>query len=164
MNLFTQPFNSDTDLLLEVEDCLSQPLNIRIQLVGFPDQGDAFSNKSLNLFLKPSHQQGDGDPLLHLLTSALIGAHALNQRDGKWVQLVSLVGFVDDGQRNTEAQPLEVADLFGQGDDLGEEVDFELEHVACAPTSTGALNCEDAAGHTKVALLHLMYKRGETCI
>lgn len=118
-----------TDLLLEVEDGLSQPLNIRIQLVGLPDQSNTFSNQGLNLFLQPSYKQRDGRPLLHLLTSALISAHALDQRDGKRIQLVGLVGFVDDGQRDTEAQPLEVADLFGQGDDLWEEVDFELEHV-----------------------------------
>lgn len=145
-----------TDLLLEVEDRLSQPLHIRIQLVGFPDQCDAFSNESLNLFLQPSHQQGDRGPFLHLLTSALICADTLNQRDGKRVQLVSLVGLVDNGQRDAETQPLEVADLFGQGDDLWQEVDFKLKHVSSTPSGTSILNGEDATGHTKVALLHLI--------
>lgn len=145
-----------TDLLLEVEDSLSQPLNIRIQLVGLPDQSNTFSNQGLNLFLQPSYKQRDGRPLFHLLTSALISAHALNQRDGKRIKLVGLVGFVDDGQRDTEAQPLEVADLFGQGDDLWEEVDFELEHVPRASTGTSALDCKDASGHAEVTLLNLI--------
>lgn len=113
-----------TYLLLEVENCLSQPLDIWIQLVGLPNQSDSFSNESLDLFLQASHQQGDGGPLLHLLTSALIGAHTLNQRDGEWVQLVSLVGFVYDGQRYPETQPLQVANFFGQCDNLWKEVDF----------------------------------------
>lgn len=72
------------------------------------------------------------------------------------------MGFVDDGQRNTEAQPFQVADLFRQGDDLWEEVHFKLEHVSCAATGTSALNGEDAARHTKVTLLHLVYKTKDT--
>lgn len=52
--------SSVTDLLLEVEDSLGQPLDIRIQLVGLPDQSNTFSNQGLNLFLKPSYKQRDG--------------------------------------------------------------------------------------------------------
>lgn len=145
----------DTDLLLEVEDSLSQSLNIWIQLVRLPDQSHTFRDENLNLFLKPGNQKGDGGPLLDLLTSAFVGAHTLNQGDGKWVKLVSLVSFVDDGQWNAEAQPLEVADLFGQGDDLWEEVDFQLEHVPRTSTGTSVLNSEDAARHSEVTLLNL---------
>lgn len=146
-----------TDLLLEVEDCLSQSLNIWIQLVRLPDQSHTFSDENLNLFLKAGNQKGDGGPLLDFLTSAFVGAHTLNQGDGEWVKLVSLVGFVDDGQWNTEAQPLEVADLFGQSDDLWEKVDFKLEHVSRTSTGTGVLNCEDATRHSKVTLLNLFF-------
>lgn len=96
-------FFLDTDLLLEVEDRLSQTLNIRIQLVGLPDQGHAFGDQNLNLFLQTSNQKGDGGSLLHLLTSALVGAYTLNQGDGKRVKLIGLVSFVDYGQWNAEA-------------------------------------------------------------
>lgn len=66
------------------------------------------------------------------------------------------MGFVDDGQRDTEAQPLQVADFFGQSDDLWEEVDLKLEHVSRASTGTSALDCKDASGHAKVTLLNLI--------
>lgn len=98
-------------LLLEVEDRLSQSLHVWIQLVRLPHQSDALSHQRLDLLLESSNQQRDGGPLLHFLTGALVGANAFNQRDCKRVELIGLVGFVDDGQRNAEAEPLEVANL-----------------------------------------------------
>lgn len=150
---------SDTHLLLEVEDSLSQTLDIRIQLVRLPHQSHAFCDQNLDLLLKAGNQEGDGRSLLDLFASALVGAHALDQRDGKRVKLVGLVGFVDDGQWDAEAQPLEVAHLFRQGDDLREEVDFQLEHVSGTAAGSSVLYCEDAARHSKVTLLNLDFFR-----
>ena len=43
-----------------------------------------------------------------------------------------LVRLVDDGERDAEAEALEVADLFGELDDLGQEVDLEPQLAALA--------------------------------
>jgi hypothetical protein len=46
--------------------------------------------------------------------------------------LIRLVGLVDDGEGNAEAERLEVADFLVERDDLGKEVDLQLEDVAAA--------------------------------
>ncbi len=143
------------DLFLEVEDCFGQTLDVRVEFVRLPDQRDALGDERLHLLLQTGHQQRDGHPLLHLLTGALVGADALDERDGEGIQLIGLMGFVDDGQRHAEAQPLQVTHLLGERDDLGQEVDLELEHGSGASAGARVLDGEDASGHAQVALLHL---------
>lgn len=55
---------------------------------------------------------------VYLLQCAFVSADAFNQRDGERIQLVGLVGLVDDGQRNAEVEDFQIADLFCQSDDL----------------------------------------------
>ena len=61
---------------------------------------------------------------LHLLQAPLVGPYALDKRDGEWVELVGLMGLVDDGQRDPEAEILEVAHLLAQLYYLRQEVDL----------------------------------------
>ena len=56
--------------------------------------------------------------LAHLLAGELVGADALDERDGVRVELVGLVGHVDDGKGHPEAKPFEVAHL-GEGEREG---------------------------------------------
>ena len=49
--------------------------------------------------------------LFYLFTSPFIGAHTLNERDGKWIQLIGLVSFVHNGQWNSESKPFQVTNL-----------------------------------------------------
>ena len=51
--------------------------------------------------------------LAHLLAGELVGADALDERDGVRVELVGLVGHVHDGKGHPEAKPFEVAHLGG---------------------------------------------------
>lgn len=51
----------NTDLLLEVEDGLGQALDVGVQFVGLPDQGDTLCDLGLHL-LQASNQQRDGWP------------------------------------------------------------------------------------------------------
>ena len=46
-----------------------------------------------------------------LVAGAFVRAHALNEGDGERVELVGVVGLVDDGQRHSQSQPLEVTHL-----------------------------------------------------
>ena len=50
--------------------------------------------------------------------------------------------------------------LFGEGDDVRQEVDFELERVASLGCGAGsdALDGEDAAGHSQLTCLNLQNK------
>ncbi|CAN7979468.1 unnamed protein product, partial [Ixodes pacificus] len=140
-------------LLLEVEDHLRQLLHVRIQLVRLPDETDALrkGDSPIGAWARALEQQRARST--HLFTGPLVRADALDERDGKRVELVGLVRLVHNGQGHAEAHPLEVAHLethngraahlFGQGDDLGQEVDLQLEHVARA--GAGALDGKDAS-------------------
>jgi len=46
-----------------------------------------------------------------LIAGAFVRAHTLNEGDGEWVELVGVVGLVDDSQRHSQSQPLEVTHL-----------------------------------------------------
>ncbi len=52
-----------------------------------------------------------GEVIAYLGAGQLVGLDALHEGDGVRVELVGLVGQVDDGKRHTEAQPLEVTHL-----------------------------------------------------
>ena len=41
----------------------------------------------------------------YLFTCCFIRSNTLDQGDGKWIKLVGLMSFVNDGERNTESQP-----------------------------------------------------------
>ena len=47
----------------------------------------------------------------HLLTHEFVRLDGLHEGDGVGVELVGLVGLVDDGEGNPEPQPLEVTHL-----------------------------------------------------
>ena len=93
--------------------------------------------------------------LIYLLKSAFIGADAFNERHGKRIELIGLMSFVDNGQRHAEVEDLQVAHFFGQGDDLGQEVDPQTQNVAPAADARPlSVDGEDAARHSEIALLH----------
>lgn len=83
------------------------------------------------------------------------------------VELVSLVCLVDDGEGDSEPQPLEVAHLFGEGDGLRGKVHLELEDGACAGALAGdveypplhyllpRLHLQETAYHVTSSLDHL---------
>lgn len=50
----------------------------------------------------------------YLFQSSLVGLHALNQRNSKWIELVSLVSFVDNSQGNSESEPSQIPHLHVQ--------------------------------------------------
>lgn len=50
----------------------------------------------------------------YLFQSSLVGLHALNQRNSKWIELVSLVSFVDNSQGNSESEPSQIPYLHVQ--------------------------------------------------
>lgn len=50
----------------------------------------------------------------YLFQSSLVGLHALYQRNSKWIELVSLVSFVDNGQGNSESEPSQIPHLHVQ--------------------------------------------------
>ena len=55
------------------------------------------------------------------------------------------MSLVDDGQRNPEPEVLEVSDLLRELDDLGQEVDPELEGAAAASPGSDVVDREDSA-------------------
>ena len=59
--------------------------------------------------------------MTNLLAGQLISSDALHERDGMGIQLVSLVGLVNNGKWDTETQPFQIADL-ESGGGRGEEV------------------------------------------
>jgi hypothetical protein len=75
----------------------------------------------------------------HLVQCSLVGSDAFDEGNRERVDLVRLVGLVDDGEGNAEAERLEVADFLVEGDDLGEEVDLQLQDVAAAQTGSGRI-------------------------
>ena len=65
------------------------------------------------------------------------------------------MGFIDNSQRHSEVEDLQVSNFFGQGDDLRQEVDAEAQDVS-ASSDAGALGVdgENAARDAQIALLH----------
>ena len=63
----------------------------RVQLVGLPDEADAFRDQVLHLPPQPGHQQHHVRPRLHLFEAPLVSADALDEGDGERVELVGLV-------------------------------------------------------------------------
>ena len=55
------------------------------------------------------------------------------------------MSLVDDGQRNPEPEVLEVSDLLRELDDLGQEVDPELEGAAAASPGSDVVDRKDSA-------------------
>ena len=90
----------------------------------------------------------------YLLQRSFIGANALNQRNCERIELIGLVSFVDDGQRDAEVEVLEIANLLGQRNNLREEIDTQAERVTTtADTRTLCIDSENAARDAQVSLL-----------
>ena len=74
-----------------------------------------------------------------------------------WVELVGLVCLVHDGKRDSEPQPLQVANLLGEGDGLGGKVHLELEDGSMPGPL--AADVEDPALHNLLTRLNLLCTR-----
>ena len=66
----------------------------------------------------------------YLFQCAFVGSDTFNQRNGKRIELISLMSLVDNCQRNAEIEDLEVAHFLRQRDDFGQEIDAETESIA----------------------------------
>lgn len=91
----------------------------------------------------------------YLLQCSLISSDTLDETDGKGIQLISLMSLVYDRQRNAEAQVPQVSHFFGQRDNLGEEIHFQLQHIAASGPRTHAFDREDTSSHAEISCLHL---------
>ena len=91
----------------------------------------------------------------YLFQRALVGADALNERHGKRIELVRLMGLVDDGERNAEVENFQVAHFLGQRDDLWKKVDTESERVTSTANSRALrIDGENTARNAQVTLLY----------
>lgn len=66
----------------------------------------------------------------HLVQSSFVSANTFDERNGERIDLIRLMGLVDDCEWNSKAEWLQVADFFIKGDDFGKEVHFQLQNVA----------------------------------
>ena len=63
------------------------------------------------------------------------------------------MGLVNNGQWDPEAQVLQVSNLLWELDDLGQEVDPELEGTSSSGSSSDIVDGENSAGNNEVSLL-----------
>ena len=92
---------------------------------------------------------------IYLFKSSFISANTFNERNGKRIQLIRLMGFVDNSQRYSEVQDLQVSNFLGQCDDFRQEVDAEAQDVSPSSNAgTLSVDREDAARDSQIALLH----------
>jgi len=64
------------------------------------------------------------------------------------------MGLVNDGQWDPEAQVLQVSDLLRQLNNLGQEVDPELEGTSSSGSSSDIVDGENSASNNEVSLLN----------
>lgn len=74
----------------------------------------------------------------NLVQTPFIGANTFNQRNGEWIQLISLMRLVDDGQWYSESHSLKIADFLVQRYDLGQKIDLQLQDISTAGTRSMA--------------------------
>lgn len=77
------------------------------------------------------------------------------------IELICLVGLVDNGEGNSEPQPLEVPHLLGQGDGLRGKVHLQFEYGGMPCPLTG--DVEDPALHHLLTGLHLQHEEQNNC-
>ena len=111
-------------------------------------------NQNLNHFKSPTtHQDDNWRTLLQLLQDPFVGSDTLNQGNRKRIKLIGLMGLVNNGQWDPEAQVLQVSNLLWELDDLGQEVDPELEGTSSSGSSSDIVDGENSAGNNEVSLL-----------
>ena len=128
-------------------------LDVGVKLVGLPNKSHALGNCVLDILLDPCYEHLDVGPGLCLLEAPLEGPDALDEGDGERVELVGLVGLVGYGQGDPEPQVLQVPHLLRKLDDLGQEVDSQLQGTP-APSPPELVDGKDPAGDPVVPLLN----------
>ena len=142
------------NLLLEAIDCFSQFLDIRIKFVRFPNESYSFTQYSLNFFLHSCHQKLSCWFVFNLFNGSLVRLHSLNERHSIRIELIRLMSFVNNCQRDSESPGSKVPHFFRQSNDLRSEVHSKLQLISSSSLLSNRLDMKDPSRNIQLSLLN----------